>query len=56
MDDGPKETAIPDAYMNGFHSVFIMMSGVAASALVVSFVQRAQELATNRRVSKQTGI
>jgi hypothetical protein len=40
MAEGPKKTAILDAYMDGFHSVFIMMTGVAASALVVSFVIR----------------
>jgi hypothetical protein len=40
MADGQKKTVILDAYMNGFHSVFIMMTGVAASALVVSFVIR----------------
>lgn len=40
MADGPQKTAILEAYMKGFHTVFIMMTGVAGSALAVSFVIR----------------
>jgi MFS family permease len=37
---GPEKTAILEAYMKGFHFVFIMMTGIAGSALVVSFIIR----------------
>ena len=40
MADGAKKTAILEAYMDGFHTVFIMMTGVAGSALLVSLVIR----------------
>jgi hypothetical protein len=40
MADSPRKTAILESYMKGFHYVFVMMTGVAASALVVSFVIR----------------
>ncbi|KAF1913359.1 major facilitator superfamily domain-containing protein [Ampelomyces quisqualis] len=38
MANGAKKTAILGAYMDGFHTVFIMMTGVAGSALLVSLV------------------
>ena len=37
MVDSSEKTAIREAYMKGFQGVFIMMTAVAASALVVSF-------------------
>lgn len=40
MTDSPKKTAILESYMKGFDSVFIMMTGIAASALLASFVIR----------------
>jgi hypothetical protein len=40
MASGPHKTAILESYMTGFHYVFIMMTAVAGSALVVSFVIR----------------
>lgn len=40
MADSAKKTAILDAYMKGFEYVFVMMTGIAASALVASFVIR----------------
>jgi hypothetical protein len=40
MASGPQKTAILDSYMRGFHYVFVMMTAVAGSALLVSFVIR----------------
>jgi hypothetical protein len=40
MAESPRKTAILEAYMKGFHYVFAAMTGIAASALVVSFVIR----------------
>jgi hypothetical protein len=40
MASSPQKTAILESYMTGFHHVFIMMTVVAGSALVVSFVIR----------------
>lgn len=37
MDDSAEKTAILESYMVGFDSVFILMTGVAASALIASF-------------------
>jgi len=36
MADGPEKTVILESYMKGFDSVFILMTGVAASALLAS--------------------
>jgi MFS family permease len=38
MGDSPKKTAILESYMKGFESVFILMTGLAASALIASFL------------------
>lgn len=38
MADSPKKTAILESYMEGFDSVFIMMTAIAGSALLVSLV------------------
>jgi hypothetical protein len=38
MADSPRKIAILESYTKGFHSVFIMMTAISASALVVSFV------------------
>lgn len=38
MEDSPQKTAILEAYVKGFESVFIMMTAIAASALLVSLV------------------
>jgi hypothetical protein len=40
MAKGPQKTAILDSYMTGFHYVFMMMTAVAGSALIVSFMIR----------------
>jgi hypothetical protein len=40
MAESPKRTAILEAYMRGFYYVFAAMTGIAASALIVSFVIR----------------
>jgi hypothetical protein len=40
MVDSPKKTAILESYTKGFHSVFIMMTAISASALLVSFAIR----------------
>ncbi|KAF1832677.1 MFS general substrate transporter [Decorospora gaudefroyi] len=40
MADSPQKTAILESYTGGFHSVFIMMTAISASALVVSFFIR----------------
>jgi hypothetical protein len=36
MTDSPERTAILESYMEGFTSVFVMMTALSASALVVS--------------------
>jgi hypothetical protein len=36
MADSPQKTAILESYMEGFHSVFIMMIAISSSALVAS--------------------
>lgn len=40
MAEGPQKTDILEAYMKGFRYVFMMMTGISGSALVVSFVIR----------------
>jgi len=40
MAEGAEKTSILEAYMKGFQYVFIMMTGISGSALVVSFVIR----------------
>jgi MFS family permease len=41
IEDGPRKTAILESYMKGFDSVFILMTGIAASALLASaFVRK----------------
>lgn len=40
MVDSAKKTAILECYVKGFESVFVMVTALAASALVVSLVIR----------------
>lgn len=40
MTDVTEKTAIVESYVKGFQSVFIMMTVISASALLVSFVIR----------------
>ncbi|KAF2035075.1 MFS general substrate transporter [Setomelanomma holmii] len=40
MEASPKKTAILESYVKSFESVFVVMAGIAASALVASFVIR----------------
>jgi hypothetical protein len=37
MEDGPRKTEILGSYVKGFEAVFIMLTAVAASALIASF-------------------
>jgi hypothetical protein len=40
MKEGVEKTAILESYTHGFHAVFIFVTAISASALVVSFVIR----------------
>jgi hypothetical protein len=40
MTDSTRKTAILESYMQGFHYVFAVMTGIAGSALVASFIIR----------------
>lgn len=40
MVDGIEKSAILDSYMYGFHAVFIFVTAISASALIVSLVIR----------------
>jgi dimeric dUTPase (all-alpha-NTP-PPase superfamily) len=51
MANDEKKTAILESYMQGFHYVFIMMTAIAGSALVVSFAIK--KFSMNKRLSAQ---
>jgi len=40
MADSPQKSAILSSYMRGFDSVFVMVTGLSATALIVSFMIR----------------
>ena len=40
MADGAQKTAIQESYMHGFHSVFIFVTAISSSALIVSLLIR----------------